>query len=156
MILHRIALTSWLFLTALPGMAGAVEVYRWVDADGVVHFSQWRPASAPTPVQAVVVAGDATEGVGGDIYPVEELAEAIAALRDERRRDRELARRQAEVPRTPTPALPYVQPVAYDVWPWRPPLPDRPEPPERPQPPTEPEPTPSLPYRPPGQATDEP
>ncbi|MBS7661780.1 DUF4124 domain-containing protein [Pseudomonas lalucatii] len=35
---------TWLCLLLLPGLAAA-EIYRWVDADGRVHFGQ-RPAAA--------------------------------------------------------------------------------------------------------------
>ncbi|MEJ8567177.1 DUF4124 domain-containing protein [Elongatibacter sediminis] len=142
-----------LLLTAACAEAvPAVDVYRWVDESGTVHFSQWRPESGGPgdTVQIVDVDEGPTQGVGGDIYPVEELAAAIRELRTEMADDRADRRARQRAPAPPA-VVTHAQPVGYGVWPWvsphagRPPSPG-PQPPNEP----EPEPTPSLPFRPPG------
>ena len=46
--LHRCALLLvGLFLLAMAGTATAVEVYRWIDEEGVVHYSQTPPSDRP-------------------------------------------------------------------------------------------------------------
>lgn len=147
-----------LLLLSLAGMsaAHAMDVYRWVDDAGVVHFSQWKPELGGSSLQTVQVEERTTQGLGGDVYPVEELAEAIDALRNEMAESRE---RRAQAAQSPAPVVvPYVQPVQQPVWPWwggdRPGRPGRPDRPDRPPPPDpEPEPDKALPFRPPGGPT---
>ncbi len=48
---------SWLLLLAamlaLAGPAGAHEIYKWVDENGVVHYGDARPAGTDAPVQTL-------------------------------------------------------------------------------------------------------
>jgi len=46
--------------TALAGAAAATEIYRWVDADGTVHFGDRPPADHPVQqIQVLPPAGAA-------------------------------------------------------------------------------------------------
>lgn len=149
-----------LFLAAITGAlatasAGAAEIYHWIDEHGVAHYSQWKPESGPSQVNLVMLEENATAGVGGDIYPVHELAEAIAELRAERAEERKDRQSRARRDLSPTVAYP-AEPVVHATWPyWGPGGPLYPHPPQRPKPtpdpPADSEPEPeSFPYRPPG------
>lgn len=48
--------------------ASAAELYRWVDKDGKVHYSQTRPAEAPT-TQTKIKVPDTKAGSDGDGMP---------------------------------------------------------------------------------------
>lgn len=151
MIIRSISLPLLLVaFTSAP--VSAFDVYRWVDAKGTVHFSQWEPAGVETPVETVTVEEGSTTGIGGDVYPIEQQAEAMAALWAEielQRSSRQALRQQS----VPAPA-PYSDdsPAFWPVWNAgrpphvRPPFPPHPLPPGNSNPP-------SLPYRPPGHAT---
>lgn len=129
--------------------AAAQEIYRWVDENGVVNFSQ----SAPTPDTegvATVVLEELREpdrDPDEDIFNVEATTARTQALRDEmaeRRQaqlevQRNVARQQVAQPNQ-------VQRYGYPVY-WYPPL--RPTPPIQPVPP-KPEPYPTVPFKPPG------
>lgn len=89
---------------AMPALAGAVTVYRWIDADGVTHFSQTPPPPDARSVQ--------TMDLKIPQAPPEDAAAESARLelQAERARRRELekrlqaeeeARRRAEAERAP-------------------------------------------------------
>ncbi len=128
--------------------ASAADVYRWVDADGVVHFSQWKPESADDTVETVAIDESATQGVGGDLYPVEDLSAEIDALRAER----EEARAKRAASRQPEPPVVIYQEPAYpNLWPvYRPGGGNRPQRPDRPRPQPLPRPSPPASLKPPG------
>ena len=44
----RSVLIGFIIAFASAPAAGADKVYRWVDQDGKVHYSQTAPATAPT------------------------------------------------------------------------------------------------------------
>ena len=147
MLIRSISLPILLGVLA-SAPAHAMDVYRWVDENGTVHFSQWEPAAAGTPVETVRVDEGTTAGIGGDVYPIAEQAEAMAALWAEIEQQRANRQKQRQEP-APA-AIPYHE-DDHAIWPvWdagrphpRPPFPPRPRPPEIVNPP-------SLPYRPPG------
>ncbi|UTW06885.1 DUF4124 domain-containing protein [Pseudomonas benzenivorans] len=100
---------AWLCLLLLPGLATA-EIYRWVDAQGQVHFGQ-RPAGAgaePVEVRPQVVERDAATRERLErterFYDArrQEKAEAVAASAERRaERDSEcrvLRQRLAQLP----------------------------------------------------------
>lgn len=117
------------------GALAADEIYRWVDDDGVVHFSDKPPASQGASVETVDV--EIRQPAGGqsgeDIYNIEATAERMQAIRksyeDERqaRRERQRAASQAVVQYPPQPVQ-YGVPFGYPVYPSRPPKPWPPEP----------------------------
>lgn len=140
-------------LVAVPAapMAWAIEVFRWIDADGTVHFSQWAPGASEPEATTVTVDEGATSGIGGDVYPIEEQAKAMAELWAEIEQQRTLRLKQRQ---QAAPAVVHIPEAPADaLWPlWRP---DREHRPHRPRPPSpqppEPSNPPSLPYLPPGE-----
>jgi hypothetical protein len=141
MRLH-IAMTLTL-LAAVPAMAA--DVYRWVDENGVVNFSDTAPRGAETggAVDTVTLqdAAPKDQEPGQDIYHVAAQAERMQALRDEMEKEREARREQqrraAQQPAAPSSSgVNYGYPYAYPAY-GRPPLrPGRPpaKPPARPVP----------------------
>ena len=132
-------------LGLLAASAAAQEVYRWVDADGVVHFSQTAPATDTQGVDRLQIEDTrpADYDPEEDRYHVAEQAERMQALREEMASEREARRERAarEAARQPSASYPAqsvgtaVPPWWWDRPPYRPP-PTRPEPPiEPPQPP---------------------
>jgi hypothetical protein len=100
-------------------------------------------------VETVRVDEGTTAGIGGDVYPIAEQAEAMAALWADIEQQRANRQKQRQ---EPAPAAIAYPDDDYAIWPvWdasrpphvRPPFPGRPRPPENINPP-------SLPYRPPG------
>jgi hypothetical protein len=131
----------------------ATEVYRWVDDDGVIHFSQNAPHGDVGEVEQMTLDDSAPSGYDPeeDIYGVEAMAAEMALLREQMEERRELAqeRQQSNVQQTVVqyqPAVQYGYPyLGTPLYPgYRPPL--RPMPP-----PPRPDPYPSLPFSPPGQ-----
>jgi len=137
-----------LALAAAP--LGATEVYRWVDADGVVHFSDKAPPSGVDDFsrQDVAVETPSGDDPEQDLYGVAAQQERMRALREDMERRRE-ARREREAAAPPTPDAAQSPAVSYPLYPypgWRP-RPPRPEPPI--EPPVEPRP-PTATLKPPG------
>lgn len=126
--------------------ADATEVYRWTDAEGVVHFSQTPPPSDanasrlslrdPRPPEDAPVE---------DIYDVAGQQARMQALREERERKRqERLERQREAASRQVDSYPQSEIYTYPAW-WL-----RPRPPVRPQPPpVRPSPGPGDAIRPP-------
>ena len=149
------------YLTAIGLMIGALasgataaqDIYRWVDEDGVVHFSDTAPGSATGGVSTVIVEDTRPKDYDpdADIYNVAAQAERMQALRDKMEQEREerRERQRSAVPvRQPVPP---VQTVGYGIppWWWDRPGPGRPPKPELPVLP-EPGPPPTSTLRPPG------
>jgi hypothetical protein len=128
------ALYGAMALAATP--VSATEVYRWVDADGVVHFSQTAPAGGVNDFSREVVESPVPSGYDPeqDIYDVAGQQERMQARREALERDRE-ARRELEraAAQRPVTATPPVQGYPVYGWPGY-----RPRPPLRPRPPVEP------------------
>jgi len=134
-------------LSLLAGGAPAVagEVYRWVDENGVVNFSDTAPGGAETRAEVDrMELPDASPGDHDpeeDIYNVAAQAERMQALRDEMEKEREARReQQRRAPQQPAARYPddvnYGYPYRYPAY-GRPPLrPGRPpaKPPARPVP----------------------
>lgn len=49
--MHRLPVLLSLLVAAHA--AGAAEIYRWTDDDGVVHYSQWAPVAAVSDAETV-------------------------------------------------------------------------------------------------------
>ena len=138
---YRIApLCLLLVLSAAP--LGAAEVYRWVDADGVVHFSDKAPPSGVAEFSRQDVVAEPPTGYDPDqdLYGVAAQQERMQALREDMERRRE-ARREREAAAPAPPAAAQSPAVSYPLYPYpgwrpRPPRPPRPEPPI--EPPVEP------------------
>lgn len=135
-------------LIAMP--AAAEEVYRWVDADGTVHFSDRPPATAGDKVTTMSVDSAPPSGYDPDEdrYNVAATAERTQALRDQRTQRSQAAQSRS----APAPVVQSAQPEDYGVNYWGyPPRYDGPglRPPRPPRPPVErPEPQPSDTLRP--------
>jgi len=144
------SLLPCLLLALAAAPLGATEVYRWVDADGVVHFSDKAPPSGVDDFSRrdVTVKPPAGYDPERDLYGVAEQQERMRALREDMERRRE-ARREREEQAPPSPAAAPSPAVSYPLYPypgWRP-RPPRPEPPI--EPPVEPRP-PTATLKPPG------
>lgn len=50
-----LAALAGIVLLGSGGAAGATDVYRWVDDEGVTHYSQWRPDNAATTVDTLEI-----------------------------------------------------------------------------------------------------
>jgi len=63
----------------------AAEIYRWVDENGVVNFSQTAPPSQDLAAEKVAMQDDRPSDWDpeADIYGVEEQAARMQALRDD-------------------------------------------------------------------------
>jgi hypothetical protein len=126
-------------LAAAP--APAQEIYRWVDEDGVVHFSDTAPVSESRDISTVEIEDTRPSDYDpeADIYNVAEQAERMQALRDKMDKEREERRARQRNAAAQSQPLQPTQPVGYTLPPWwwdrpgygRPP---RPEPPDRPTP----------------------
>ena len=129
------------FLVAGSAPAWAEPIYRWTDAQGVVHFSQ-TPPPADRPVETVEIEDSRPSDYDpdADIYGVAEQQARMQALREEmaEKRAEAVERKREAAARTPPPVQP--EPPAWPAYRW--PI-FRPWPP-RPQPPIAP------PQRPPG------
>ncbi|MDD3609276.1 MAG: DUF4124 domain-containing protein [Halothiobacillaceae bacterium] len=77
-------------LTGLAGMAGAADVYKWVDENGRVHFGQMPPAAANQPVEQVenVTSAVRPRLRGKEWYCGEER---LPVMRESRRNERSAA-----------------------------------------------------------------
>jgi len=139
-------------LTAVPGYAQ--EVYRWVDENGVVNFSDTAPAAPAAAVDILALENPEPAGQDPeeDIYDVAGQAERMQALREEMAREREARRERqrnsAQQPAAqPSESVRYGYPYTYPAYP-RPPM----KPPARPPGKPTPEPYETSTLRPPGQA----
>ena len=141
----RLHIFMALSLLAGGAPAAAGEVYRWVDENGVVNFSDTAPGSAETPAEVNRIelpdAAPRDHDPEQDIYNVAAQAERMQALRDEMEKEREARReQQRRAPQQPAAQYPagvnYGYPYSFPAY-GRPPLrPGRPpaRPPERPVP----------------------
>jgi len=132
--------------------AQAIEVYQWVDANGVVHFSQNAP---PGNVQGVEIRTlennpPADYDPEQDIYGVQAQAESMAQLRAEMEEKRERRQNTSQQP-----VQQYQQPVqsTYPFYGFPPYYPGM-RPPLKPELPVRPEPYPVETLRPPGRSPD--
>lgn len=148
---RTLPLCALLALAAPPLFA--TEVYRWVDADGVVHFSDKAPPSGVDDFsrQDMAVEPPAEYDPEQDVFGVAAQQERMRALREDMERRRE-ARRERAAQAPPPPAAAPSPAVSYPLYPYpgyrpRPPRPPRPEPPI--EPPVDPRP-PTSTLKPPG------
>jgi len=109
------------------GSATAQEVYRWVDENGVVNFSDTAPAAAAD-LNTVDLEDTTPRNYDPeeDLYNVAAQAERMQALREQMEKDREARRQQqASAAKQPVPQYPrgvnYGYPYGYPVRP-RPPI----------------------------------
>ena len=125
---------------AFSAPAAAQDVYRWVDENGVVHFSDKPPVAASTEVHTVAIqsAPPSRTDAEPDVYNLEATAARTQAHRDRLAQQRD---NRAPQPDTPSPrAVDYQGQAVDDGFPYdypagpRPPRPDRPDRPIRPQP----------------------
>lgn len=121
----------------------ATEVFRWVDENGVIHFSQNPPPGNDERVEVLMLDDSPPPDYDPeeDLYGVEAMAEEMSQLREEMAKKRDLARERQQNNSQQT-AVQYQQPVQYG-YPYlgrplfpgaRPPNRPRPPRPERPQP----------------------
>ncbi|MEE4217107.1 MAG: DUF4124 domain-containing protein [Xanthomonadales bacterium] len=131
--------TRVLLLALLCGLAAltvhAGEVYRWVDENGVVNFSQTAPTKPEADIERFALEDTRPSDYDPDqdFYGVAEQAERMKALREdmETKRQERLKRQRETANQT---VIQYRQPERYGFpvfWNHRP----MPEPPPRPVPP---------------------
>ena len=143
--------TKITILTALTIFGGtkvtASDIYRWVDENGVQHFSQYQPVGdiPNVSLQKLEQTTSAEDGRVEDIYNVEEHEKRMAAWREDKKQARKDARErktlatQQQPIRYQEPVRNYWYPPIYSRPPNRPPNrpPQKPEPPiEKPRPPS--------------------
>lgn len=89
--------TGFVLAVLLVAPAVAAEVYKWVDEDGVTHFSQMPPDLSVTGVSQQVLRDTRPSDYDPeqDIYGVEAQAKRMHQLRDEKEKSR-LARLERE------------------------------------------------------------
>ena len=95
MIKSRLVLSVSLAALLAGGMAVAGEIYKWVDEEGVTHFSDIPPDKGATPVEEVTL----PEDVQVDEADVERSDDLIQRLKDkaaELEQEREQREQQAE------------------------------------------------------------
>lgn len=155
---HLIFIGSLALLTAWPDSSFAEQIYHWVDADGVQHFSQTAPSNTPTDVRTLDVDGSQPDSYdpNEDRYNVAAQAEATQAVRDrlaENRKEQQENQPRGYDPQViyyPEPNYSYSNGILYPPDYPRPRPPNRP--PGKPDRPSKPEPEPepySKPFRPP-------
>lgn len=120
----------------------AYEVYHWVDENGVPHYSQERPDENIAGVRKLQLEDTTPPDYDPeeDRYGVEEQAERMAGLREDRQARRDEAReRQLNAPQPPVVIYqePYYPGYLNRLW----------LPPAYPWPPVRPEPPIAVPYR---------
>jgi hypothetical protein len=133
----------------------AQEVYRWVDENGVVNYSDTAPRAVHEDIDTLQLDDTTPAGYdpSEDRYHVAAQAERMQALREEMEKQREQQRerlrsRPAQTPQQYPQGVRYGYPYGYPVYP-RPPN----RPPVDPRPPR-PEPYEISTLRPPGQLPD--
>ena len=90
-------LTGFLLAALLAAPAIAEEVYRWVDENGVTHFSQMPPDEVTGVTQQTLRDTRPSDyDPEQDLYNVEAQAERMQQLRDERKEKRQAARLERE------------------------------------------------------------
>ena len=143
-------------LTAWPVSSLAEQIYHWVDANGVQHFSQTAPDSGSKDVRTLDVDGSqpASYDPEEDRYNVAAQTAATQAVRDrlaENRKEQQERRPVNPEPQViyyPEPNYSYGNGILYPPDYPRPRPPNRP--PGKPDHPSKPEPEPySKPFRPP-------
>ena len=123
MIFSREQLLATLVLCALlPGTtAGAGELYRWVDDDGVVNFSQWAPADSRVEATTLYIAAENAEDYdpAADDYSIENQAKRTGdvwqKVKDRRAAAEELRRQREEERWRREQQTAYYQPEPYYV-----------------------------------------
>ena len=119
--------------------ARAQDIYRWVDTDGVIHFSDTPPQAGVTEVETVELAitASAADEPGSDPFNIEATEERMRAIRQAL--DENLDARRDRQRTAAPPVVQYPQSTGYGgAWPvGRPiyPRPPRPPPQRPPRPP---------------------
>jgi hypothetical protein len=155
---RRILILSGLLAGVLAGgPTGAQDIYRWVDEDGVVHFSDTAPRFASGEISTVIVEDTRPNDYDpdADIYNVSAQAERMQAVREKMEKEREDRRDRQRGAAASQPPPQAARSVGYGLppWWWDRPGPGRPPKPEHPVLP-HPVPPPTSTLRPPGQTRD--
>ena len=86
----------------LPTPSTALEIYKWIDDDGVVHYSESRPEEpAATPVETLHIASANSPAYDPDEYhwsilnQAERIGDQWSALQEEKAAQEALARAEA-------------------------------------------------------------
>ncbi|MCG6886799.1 MAG: DUF4124 domain-containing protein [Proteobacteria bacterium] len=158
MPLNHYILAFFLFALTLTVTAGAEQIYKWIDKNGTVHFSDQpgpqqdsqtvtlQPGPTPQQVEEARQADEKIRQSGNT------LAEQNAKLNAQRKEEAARRRQEAAAAEQQQKLEEYYQQPAqgsgwYYGWPGIHPRPPRPRPPIKPKPPMRPVPTP-LPARP--------
>jgi hypothetical protein len=148
-----LAIAAALLALASSVSVSAREIYRWVDADGVVSFSSTPPQAAVDDVERMTIDEPAADpgGTAEDVFNIAATAERTRELREDLQ-ERLAERRAARLERERLAAQQTVThrfEEAAPGYPWYGFRPHRP--PVKPRPPiARPEPLPAVPFTPPG------
>ena len=114
--------------------AAAMEIYHWVDENGVSHFSQYQPGDDTQNVSAKKLK-DTTPDQVEDVYNLEEHEKRMTAWREEREKERKETRERKKQAAQQQP-IKHSEPYRdYSSSFWYPPIYNRPphRPPHKPQ-----------------------
>lgn len=140
----------------VPALAFGQEVYKWVDEDGVVHYSTEAPPSDAQNVSRIELEQPSSPSESAeDPFNIEATAQRTQALREdmEQRRERQRAERlEREKIAARQQVVHHYSPGHY-ISPWWG-APVYPVQPIEPVPPLRPQPKPSVPIRWPGRGPD--
>jgi len=145
-----------MLLAFAPCAAAADEVYRWVDDEGTVHFSDTPPASASTNFSTIDIGPSTGSSFDpeADVFNIEATRERTQQRRGELEEQREARAERARHASAPVTQAPvqreYPVGVAWPRYPGYPGHPVRPVPPIHPGPKPEPQPRPPSTLQPPG------
>lgn len=87
-----------LIAALLPASAAAFEIYKWVDENGVVHYSESRPEKPAVPVETLYIESTNPPGFDpADYYwsitnQAERISEEWSAIQEQRAEDEALER----------------------------------------------------------------
>ena len=111
---HLLMILLVLLCGLVASVVHATEVYRWVDENGVVHFSQTAPNKPGEEVDKLALQDTRPSDYDPDqdIYGVAAQAERMKALREDMEEKRQASlERQREAAKQPV--VPYRQPERY-------------------------------------------
>lgn len=103
----QVRLLALVVFTFAVAPATGAEVYRWVDEEGIVHYSQWAPESRPEELETIDVPASTPDDYDPDADPysvmnqaarIHETYSALASAAADRNRPADTSRYADEDP----------------------------------------------------------